>query len=109
MRKLNIAYGASRQARKWINKQISFDDLKNRLRTLKFRIEYFGNNKEDNRFQNPSYNIFDIVVLAWTWQKASDFHSFRFFGSAVGIYPRNRLYLSTCLLLSMRLFSELSQ
>ena len=32
MRDLAIAYGASRQAKKWSNKTIPFDDLKDRLR-----------------------------------------------------------------------------
>ena len=33
MRKLAIAYGNSRQAKKWVNKQITFDELKDRLKT----------------------------------------------------------------------------
>jgi putative DNA primase/helicase len=33
MRDLAIAYGSSRQAKTWSNKQISFDDLKDRLKT----------------------------------------------------------------------------
>ena len=33
MRDLSIAYGNSRQAKKWINKTISFNDLKERLKT----------------------------------------------------------------------------
>ncbi len=33
MRNLPIAYGNSRQARKWVNKRIKFDDLKARLKT----------------------------------------------------------------------------
>lgn len=33
MRDLAIAYGSNRQARKWVNKTISFDDLKERLKT----------------------------------------------------------------------------
>lgn len=33
MRKLAIAYGNSRQAKKWVNKEITFDDLKERLKT----------------------------------------------------------------------------
>lgn len=32
MRKLNIAYGNNRQAKRWVNKTIGFDDLKERLR-----------------------------------------------------------------------------
>lgn len=32
MRNLPIAYGSSRQARKWVNKTIAFDDLKKRLK-----------------------------------------------------------------------------
>ena len=32
MRKLAIAYGNSRQAKKWVNKEITFDDLKERLK-----------------------------------------------------------------------------
>ena len=32
MRKLNIAYGNNRQAKRWVNKTIKFDDLKERLR-----------------------------------------------------------------------------
>ena len=32
MRKLNIAYGNSRQAKMWVNKTVSFDDLKERLK-----------------------------------------------------------------------------
>ena len=32
MRDLAIAYGNSRQAKKWINKSISFEDLKERLK-----------------------------------------------------------------------------
>ena len=33
MRKLAIAYGNSRQAKKWVNKEITFDALKDRLKT----------------------------------------------------------------------------
>ncbi|ASD51081.1 hypothetical protein FPT19_00970 [Erysipelothrix rhusiopathiae] len=33
MRKLAIAYGNSRQAKKWVNKEITFDELKDRLKT----------------------------------------------------------------------------
>lgn len=33
MRDLCIAYGNSRQAKKWVNKTIGFDDLKERLKT----------------------------------------------------------------------------
>ena len=33
MRDLAIAYGNSRQAKKWVNKTIRFDDLKERLKT----------------------------------------------------------------------------
>ena len=32
MRELNIAYGNNRQAKRWVNKAIRFDDLKERLR-----------------------------------------------------------------------------
>ena len=32
MRELNIAYGNNRQAKRWVNKTIRFDDLKERLR-----------------------------------------------------------------------------
>ena len=32
MRELNIAYGNNRQAKRWVNKTIGFDDLKERLR-----------------------------------------------------------------------------
>ena len=32
MRELNIAYGNNRQAKRWVNKTIKFDDLKERLR-----------------------------------------------------------------------------
>lgn len=32
MRDLAIAYGNNRQAKKWVNKIISYDDLKARLR-----------------------------------------------------------------------------
>ena len=32
MRKLNIAYGNSRQAKMWVNNTVSFDDLKERLK-----------------------------------------------------------------------------
>ena len=32
MRDLAIAYGSSRQAKKWVNKTIKFDDLKERLK-----------------------------------------------------------------------------
>ena len=32
MRDLAIAYGNSRQAKKWVNKTIKFEDLKERLR-----------------------------------------------------------------------------
>lgn len=30
MRELNIAYGNNRQAKRWVNKTIRFDDLKER-------------------------------------------------------------------------------
>lgn len=33
MRNLKVAYGNSRNAKKWSNKSICYDDLKNRLRT----------------------------------------------------------------------------
>lgn len=33
MRNLAVAYGNSRQAKKWVNKTIKFDDLKERLKT----------------------------------------------------------------------------
>ena len=33
MRELSIAYGSSRQAKKWVNKTIKYDDLKERLKT----------------------------------------------------------------------------
>ena len=33
MRNLKVAYGNSRNAKKWSNKTICYDDLKNRLRT----------------------------------------------------------------------------
>ena len=33
MRDLAIAYGTSRQAKKWVNKTVSFADLKERLKT----------------------------------------------------------------------------
>jgi predicted P-loop ATPase len=33
LRKLAIAYGNSRQAKKWVNKEITFDELKGRLKT----------------------------------------------------------------------------
>ena len=32
MRELNIAYGNNRQAKRWVNKTIRFDDLKERLK-----------------------------------------------------------------------------
>lgn len=32
MRELNIAYGNNRQAKRWVNKTVGFDDLKERLR-----------------------------------------------------------------------------
>ncbi len=34
MRELNIAYGNNRQAKRWVNKTIRFDDLKERLQCL---------------------------------------------------------------------------
>ncbi len=33
LRKLAIAYGNSRQAKKWVNKEITYDELKDRLKT----------------------------------------------------------------------------
>ena len=51
MRDLAIAYGASRQAKKWSNKTIPFDDLKARLRhtlhTPESAEEYARMNKGD--------------------------------------------------------------
>ena len=41
MRDLAIAYGNSRQAKKWVNKTIRFDDLKERLKaTIKVAQNY---------------------------------------------------------------------
>lgn len=49
MRNLNIAYGNNRQAKKWVNKTICFDDLKERLkvtiRTTESAEEYAKMNK----------------------------------------------------------------
>ena len=49
MRNLGIAYGSSRQAKTWVNKTISFDDLKERLkvtiRTPESAEEYAGMSK----------------------------------------------------------------
>ena len=49
MRNLSIAYGNSRQAKKWVNKTIRFDDLKERLkmtiRTTESAEEYAKMNK----------------------------------------------------------------
>ena len=39
MRALPIAYGNSRQAKKWVNKTVKFDDLKERLKTTMRTIE----------------------------------------------------------------------
>lgn len=54
MRKLAIAYGNSRQAKKWVNKEITFDALKDRLktpiRTTESAEEYakFSKGQKDN-------------------------------------------------------------
>ena len=44
MRNLAVAYGNSRQAKKWSNKTIKYNDLKERLkvtmRTMEFAEEY---------------------------------------------------------------------
>ena len=54
MRKLAIAYGNSRQAKKWVNKEITFDELKERLkvpiRTTESAEEYarFNKDQKDN-------------------------------------------------------------
>jgi putative DNA primase/helicase len=54
MRKLAIAYGSSRQAKKWVNKTISLDELKERLkvtiRTPESAEEYsrFNKAQKDN-------------------------------------------------------------
>lgn len=49
MRKLNIAYGNNRQAKKWVNKSVSLDELKKRLAvpicTTKTAEEYAKMNK----------------------------------------------------------------
>ena len=37
MRDLAIAYGNSRQAKKWSNKTVKFDDLKKRLQSTMYR------------------------------------------------------------------------
>ena len=50
MRDLAIAYGNSRQAKKWVNKTIKFEDLKERLRvpirTTESAEEYAKMNKD---------------------------------------------------------------
>ena len=40
MRDLAIAYGNSRQAKKWVNKTIQYDDLKARLKVTIRTTEY---------------------------------------------------------------------
>ena len=39
MRDLAIAYGNSRQAKKWVNKNVKFDDLKARLKSTMYTTE----------------------------------------------------------------------
>ena len=56
MRDLAIAYGNSRQAKKWVNKTIKFEDLKERLRvpirTTESAEEYAKMNKAQKDAEN---------------------------------------------------------
>ncbi len=66
MRTLNIAYGASRQAKKWINKQISFEDMKERLKqTLRTpeSAEEYAQMKKADRDQAKDHGGFVGGVL----------------------------------------------
>lgn len=66
MRNLAIAYGNNRQAKKWVNKTIRFDDLKERLkvtiRTTESAEEYAKMSKAQ-RDAAKDYGGFVAVVL----------------------------------------------
>ena len=46
MRDLAISYGNSRQAKKWVNKTISFDALKERLKTTSAQLSRRRNTRK---------------------------------------------------------------
>lgn len=54
MRDLAIAYGNSRQAKKWSNKTVKFDDLKKRLKTTMYTTESV---EEYKKMSNDIVNI----------------------------------------------------
>ena len=68
MRELNIAYGNNRQAKRWVNKTIRFDDLKERLkvtiRTTESAEEY-AKMSRSQRDTAKDHGGFVAGVLEW--------------------------------------------
>ena len=54
MRDLAIAYGNSRQAKKWSNKTVKFDDLKKRLKTTMYTTESVEEYKKMSKAQRDA-------------------------------------------------------
>ena len=54
MRDLAIAYGNSRQAKKWSNKTVKFDDLKKRLQSTMYTTESVEEYKKMSKAQRDA-------------------------------------------------------